>query len=98
MGSRYLDAVPIDFRRHDFFPIGASFREDFAARRDDETLSPELDPVAAGRRFMTDSIDRRNVAAIRDRVAALHRFPGGILGCAVLFLLARMPADRRRIK
>ena len=98
MRPRYLDAVPIDFRRHDFFPIGASFREDFAARRDDETLSPELDPVAAGWRFVTDTIDRRHVTTIRDRVAALHRFPGGILGCAVLFLLARMPADRRRIK
>ena len=61
-------------------------------------MSPELDPRSAGRRFVADAIHRRDVAAIRDRVTALHRFPRGMLRGAVFFLLARMPADRRRIK
>src|ERR1043166_2812472 len=98
MRPRYIDTIPVDFGHHDLFAIGAPFRDDLAARRDDEALAPELDAVAAGRRFMTDAIDRRDVTAVRDRVAALHGFPGGILGRAVLFFLAWMPTDRCRIK
>src|SRR5690606_27640635 len=36
-------------------------------------------------------------AAVRDRVAALDRFPRRVLPLAVLVLLLRMPADRGRI-
>ena len=47
---------------------------------------------------MADAIDRGDEAAVGDGVAALHRFPGGMLGVAVFRFLRRMPADRGRIK
>ena len=61
----------------------------------DKTLSPELDAIAAGWRFMADAIYRRDKAAIRDRMTALHRFPGGMLRGAI-FLLSRAGASRSR--
>src|SRR2546423_2058492 len=93
-----VDLIPVDLGGHDFFPVGAAFRDDFTAWRDDKALAPKLDPVAAGRRFLTDAIDRSDITTVRDRMTALHRFPCGILGRAVLFLFARMPADRGWIK
>ena len=52
-------------------------------------------PVAARRIFETDAIHRRDEAAIRDRVAALHRFPGGMLRARHIFLF-RPDASRSR--
>ena len=78
--------------------IDRTFGDDFAARRRDETLPPEFDPVAAGGRFMADAIRHRDITTVRDRVTALNRFPGRMLRLAEFFFLARMPADRRRIK
>src|SRR4051812_19147592 len=94
----FVHAVPFDLGSHDFLAIETAFRDDLAARRDDEALAPELDPITAGGRLVPNSIDRGDVTAVRDGMAALHRFPCGILGGAVFFLLARMPADRGRIK
>src|SRR5947207_9760582 len=61
VGPRDVDATPVDLRHHDFLAIDAAFRENLATRGDDETLSPELDPIAAGRRFLTDAIDRGDI-------------------------------------
>jgi hypothetical protein len=61
-------------------------------------MPPKLDPVSAGRSLVTYAVHRRDVAAVGDGMTALHRFPRGILRRAIFFLLARMPADRRRIK
>src|SRR6202163_4577850 len=94
----FVDASPFNFRHNNFFAITAAFRDDLAAGRDNETLSPEFDPCASGRSFVTHAIHRRDVAAVRNRVTALHRFPRGILRGAVFFLLGWMPSDRRRIK
>src|SRR5690606_5309931 len=69
-----------------------------AVRRRDEALPPELDPaVSVRRRLESDAIDGDDEAAVRDRVAALDRFPRRVLPLAVLVLLLRMPADRGRI-
>src|SRR5207253_1637966 len=62
------------------------------------TLPPKFNSVAASRCFVTDPVRRRNVTAVRDRVTALNCFPRRMLRRAEFFFLARMPADRRRIK
>ena len=98
VGSMFVHASPFDLRHDDLFAIDAALRHDLAAGRDNETLSPELDPGSSGGRFVTHPVHRRDVAAIRDRMTALHRFPRGILRRAVFFLLGRMPSDRRWIK
>src|SRR5437773_3298373 len=98
VGSRFVDSSPFDFRQNNFFTINAASRDDLAAGRDDKTLPPKFDPRSPSRRFVADSIHHRDIAAIRNRVTALHRFPSGILGGAEFFLLGRMPSDRRRIK
>ena len=72
----------------DFFPSTLPLAMISPLGRDDETLAPEFDPIAAGRRFVADAIRRRDVTTIRDRVAALHRFPRGMLRRAVFFFLA----------
>src|SRR5260370_1653236 len=89
---------PVDFANHDFFPIDRTFGDDLAVRSANETLPPKFNPVAASRCFVTDPIRRRHVAAVRDRVTSLNCFPGRMLRRARFFFLARMPADRRRIK
>src|SRR6476661_681185 len=47
---------------------------------------------------MANAICHGYVASIRDRVTALNGFPRGMLGRSELLLLARMPANCRRIK
>ena len=58
----------------------------------------DVDAIAARRRFVSDAINGGDETAVRDRMAALHRFPGGMLRGSKLRFLRRMPADRRRIK
>src|SRR5437764_3178283 len=94
----FIHAVPIDFADHHFLLIDRTFGENLAVRPANETLPPEFNSVAAGRRFMADAIRCGDVAAVRNRVAPLNGFPGGMLGPAKFFFLARMPPDRRRIK
>src|SRR4051794_18884474 len=98
MRALFVDAAPGDFRHDDFFAVDAAFGENLAARRDEEALPPELDSRTARRSFVADAIHRGDVAAIRDRVTALHRFPARVLRLAVFLLLGGMPADRGGIK
>ena len=58
-----------------------------------ERGAPELDVTLAAH-----AVHRRDVDAVRDRVRAVHRLPGGELRLPVLGLLRRMPADRRRVE
>src|SRR5689334_10111289 len=94
MGPVLVHPRPIDFANHDLFFANRAFGNDLSVWSTNETLSPEFDPIAAGRRFMADSIGCGNVAAIGDRVTALDCFPGIVLGSAEFFLLAWMPANR----
>src|SRR5207302_9911619 len=71
---------------------------DFAVWSANETLSPKFNPISTRRRFMAYSVWDCDVAAIRDCVAALDCFPGGMLHCAKLLLFRRVPTDRRGIK
>src|SRR5438128_2266944 len=93
-----VDPPPIDFADHDFFLVDRSFRNDLAVRTANETLPPKFNSIAAGRRFMTDAVRCGHVAAVRDCVTTLDRFPGRMLGRSKFFFLARMPPDRRRIE
>ena len=83
VGAVFVHPLPFHVGEDSFFAIDARLSENLAARRDDEALAPKLDPIAAGRRFVADAIDRRDETAIGDRVTALHRFPGGMLGVTV---------------
>src|SRR4051812_22397081 len=98
MRPLFVDAAPGDFRHDDFFAIDAPLRENLAARRDEEALPPELDSRTARRSFVPDAIHRGDVATVRDGVAALHRFPAGVLRLAVFLFFSGMPANRSRIK
>src|SRR6185436_17084768 len=68
--------------------------QDIAIGIRNETVAPELNP-ARGIALVADPVDRRDEHAVGDRVAALHGFPGVLLGGAVLRLLRWQPADRR---
>jgi hypothetical protein len=98
MGAVLVDPLPFHLGENNFFAIHARLGQDLAARRNDEALPPKLNPFAADGHFVSDTIDRGDEAAVRDRVAALHRFPGGMLRVTVFGFLRRMPADRSRIK
>jgi len=89
---------PIDFGCDNFFAIDGSLGQNFATGRADKTLSPKLDAIAPGWRFMAHTICRGDKATISDGVAALHRLPGGKLSVTIFFLLAWVPANRRRIE
>src|SRR5438874_10936039 len=94
----FVYAAPIDIGHHNFFLINRSFGDDFAIRSANKTLTPEFDSVATGGCFVADAICHCDVAPIRNGVATLNGFPRRMLRFAKLLLLARMPADSRRIK
>jgi len=76
-------------------PCRSSLRRRRRRRDAEERGPPEFQPGAA---LVPDAIDGRDVDAVGDGVAALHRLPGVALDGAVLLLLVRMPADGRRIE
>src|SRR4030095_11373595 len=98
MSSVFVDPLPINLRGHNFFAINRTFGADFAVRAAHKTLAPEFDPVTASGRFVSYAVRHRDVAAIRNGMTALNRFPGRMLRLAKLLLLFWMPADRGRIK
>src|SRR3984893_13308025 len=61
-------------------------------------MSKELDSICARLVFVSNTIRRRDVHPVRDRVSALRRAPRVDLRFTVLCFLRWMPADRRRIK
>src|SRR6266404_6002069 len=98
MRSMSIYRTPVDFRSHDLFAIDGSLRDNLPIRPADEALSPEFDSVPANRCLVADAICHRDVTTVRDSVAALDGFPGGLLGRAEFFFLFWMPANRCRIK
>src|SRR4051812_32907748 len=94
----FVHSLPIDLGREDFFLVDGGFGDDDPVRSADETLAPELDAIAAGRRFVSDAIRHRDVAAVRDGVCALDRFPRRMLRFAEFFLLFWVTADGGRVK
>ena len=93
-----VHAGPLDICQHDLFPVDRAFGDDLAMRTADKTLSPELDAIAPHRFFVTDAVRHCDVTPIGNGMAALDRFPRRMLRLPELFFLARMPANRRRIK
>src|SRR5437762_12829891 len=98
MRPMLVDVLPIDVGEHDFLSIHRGSRKNLAVWSCDKTLSPKLDPFTAGWRLVTDPIRNSNITAIGNRVAALDRFPRGVLRLAEFLFLRRMPSDRRGIK
>src|SRR6266540_2063006 len=89
---------PIHIGHHNLFLVDGTFCDDFAVWSANKTLSPKFNTIPASRRLMADAVCDSDVAAIRDCVTALDRFPGGMLRCTELFLFRRMPADCCGIK
>src|SRR5260370_30266342 len=82
-----VDAIPFHVGNDNIFSAHRTLGNDFAIGTADKTLPPKLNSVAAAtcskwREFMSDAVRRRHVAAIRHRVTALDRLPGGIFGPA----------------
>src|SRR5204863_8725838 len=98
VGTMFVDLFPFDFGRHNLFPVNRALSKNFTARRADKTLSPKFNAITAGGRFMADAISRGHKTPISDGMTALHSLPGGKLRATILFLLARVPPNRRRIK
>src|SRR5260370_7571190 len=70
---------------------GAGSGEDFSGSAGDEALSPEFQPLAAGRFFPANAIGRGHVAAVGHGVAALDEFPAAVLVRPVTGLLPGVP-------
>src|SRR3954447_3533016 len=75
MRAVLVHAFPFNVSDHQLFAIDGTLRHNLAARRADKTLSPKLNPVPSSGRFMSDTIARADIAAVRNRVTALHRLP-----------------------
>ena len=52
MGTVFVHALPFHLGEDGFFSIDTRLGENLAARRDDEALAPEFDPIATRRRFV----------------------------------------------
>ena len=76
MGPMFVHLWPVNSRVNDLFPINAPFGQDFATGRNDQALSPELDPVTTCGRLMPNPIYRAHETSVGDGVTPLHRFPG----------------------
>src|SRR5579884_1367019 len=80
------------------------FSQDSSERIAEKGASPEFE-AGAGSGFaanvavlVTHTIHHRDIDAVRNRVRALNRAPGIVLGVAELGFLCRVPADRSGIK
>ena len=93
MRALLVYAAPCYIGHDNLFLIDGTSCDDFAVRSANEALSPKFNTFATRRRFMADAVWHRDIAAIRDCVTALDRFPGGMLRCAELLLFRRVPAD-----
>src|SRR5206468_4483555 len=71
--------APFHIGDHNLFFVDGTFCNDLAVRSANKTLPPKFDSVPSGRRFLAAPIRRSDIAAIRDRMAALDRFPRGML-------------------
>src|SRR2546428_11367365 len=76
VSSVFVYAGPVDFAHNDFFSVDQTLRYDRAIWSANETLSPEFNPIAPGRRFVTYAVRGRDIAAFRHRVTSLNQFPG----------------------
>src|ERR1043166_8627241 len=72
--ARDIDFAEVDRHQKIFFFVHAGLGDDLARCARDETLSPELDAVAARGTLESDAVRAGNVATIRDAVAALDQF------------------------
>src|SRR5439155_19737170 len=98
MRPLFIDATPIDLRRHNLFLIDRSFRDDFAVRPAHEALPPKFNAISTGGRFVTDAIRHRDVAPVCYGITTLNRLPRGMLRFSKFLFLARIQADCRWIK
>src|SRR6266550_7530638 len=94
----FVDASPIDLRRHNLFLIDRTFRDDFAVRPAHKALPPKINAISTGGRFVTDTVRHRDVAPISDRMTTLNCLPRGMLRLSKFLFLTRMPADCGWIK
>lgn len=77
----------------DLFLVARCFGEDPAKRVGEERVAPEFEACISGPFFEADAVDRGDVDAVGDGMAALDGLPCVELGGAVLFFFSWMPAD-----
>ena len=75
MRALRIDDLQIDLDHEHFGLIHRTPNKDLTGRIRYETLSPELNAIAAIRRLMTDAVRSDDVAPIGDGVSALDSFP-----------------------
>jgi len=104
VAANVFDAFEIDFTDQHFFFVVGAFDQNCAEWITQERPAPELEAGARRRvsahvaGFVPNAVHDGNIHAIGDGMGALNRFPGIVLGGAVLLLLSGMPADRSRIE
>src|SRR5438874_12575827 len=98
VAAHLLDPRQIHLGEHERLVLGG-FGDHDPERVTDERVTPEFDAGALPAELLeADAVHRGDPAAVRDRVAALYRFPCIELLLAVLRFLRGMPADRGRIR
>src|SRR5947209_3019700 len=98
MRPLFVDPGPFHISYYNFFLIDGTFCNDFPVWPANKALAPKFNSLAASGRFMAHAIRNSNVAAIRDGVTPLDRFPCGVLRFTKVFLFRGMPANGCRVK
>ena len=74
MRARDVNLREVHRHDHDLFLVHRCLGQDLSGSARDEALAPEFQTFTAGRGFVADTICDRNIAAIRNAMAALdHR-------------------------
>ena len=91
--ARLFDAREIAINHQNFFFIGRRFRDEATERIRYKGLAPERELA-----LMPDAVDDDHEESVRNRMAALNCFPGGMLRFIDFRIFVRQPADCRRVE
>src|SRR5262249_55666181 len=80
-----------------FLPLVRNLPSHAAQGSADERAAPKLEAAVQGP-LVSDAVDRGHINAVGDGVRPLHELPGLVLRRPKFRLLARVPADGRRVE
>ena len=86
--AEILDLFEVEIVGEDFLVFDGGFGDEFTVGIGDEGLAPELGAVVGA-----GAVDGGEVATVGDGVAALHGFPGAVLGGSEAGFFRRQPTD-----
>jgi hypothetical protein len=75
MRSLLFQLAEVNLDDKGLFCVRGRLPDDLSGRVRNEALSPEFDPVSSGWRFVSDSVWRRDVTAVRDCMGSLDCLP-----------------------